>query len=508
MTLAARISADAWFTSRRFAVICLLLAVVGGACSVLGRSLQADDDNLWLLMATQKLTEREKVTVLENQVIERLKVEGAAPEAVLRFEQRRDYADNYIGAVAIWRAFGSFISTADASAPAFALRLFAMLLAGTVLCWALVAGIVARIEDRSLALGLAFGLAIAAIWVAALTTQPHQFLGLTKNVLLVLPKSIEYLVKPPDAFTVFGFTGRNMLTVLVLGVVFLRWDGRDRSAAWLYMFSFLLHASFALLLLPFLLFADLLLKPRRLADPLYLAPLAVGVVYALSVETLWRTTLDIRTLIIAVVAIVAVGLVAFFAILRVRRAGIAPEALLPRPLARGLLWLRSRDPVVAEAVVIAGAWLASVPVIILICQVVDRVSVDYFWGQIPSRSLGAFQPVFICAGTVWLVRRYGFDLFRALTLIACVIAAAGAGYGTFDKQIRAVERLTTQLRSVDRFVETGGRETGPGIHNFQPLSGQVLVLENVIYYALVRTIASGTDRLTPALAVAFRRTPP
>src|ERR1700674_2855398 len=94
---------------RRLVIALAMTAAISASLVVIGRSLIADDDNLWLAMATWKLTARAEASALEDRVIARLREQTADSESVLRFQQRREYVNNYIGAIALWRTAASFV---------------------------------------------------------------------------------------------------------------------------------------------------------------------------------------------------------------------------------------------------------------------------------------------------------------------------------------------------------------------------------------------------------------
>jgi hypothetical protein len=494
---------------RRLLIALIFLVAVGAAMAVLPRVLVVNDDNLWLAMATWKITAHAEADALENKVIDAMRERGENKETVLRFEQRRDYTNNYIGALALWRTLGAIVPAASDKGEEFAvaLRLSAMFAGGILFIWLVFVVIVSRIKDATLITGLAFGLAACAIWAATFPSQGCCSLGLENSVFAVVPNIVHYLIKPPDPLTIFGFTGRNLWSVIFLAVVALRWAGKPVASAFLYACSFSLHSSMATLMLPFLLAADLLGQPRILLRPAYVTPLALGLIYGEANETLWLMLgqklfiVVISIILIAAAAAILIWIMARYMGEAIVRPGqnVSLVALATRMLDR----LAAMNPVKRDLVLLSGIWLATLVPAITTGILADPIAAKYFWFQIHSRSLGAFQPVLICGLATLLIRRYSVGRVGSLMLVCVVVAVVGAAFKANDKRSHPVATLTVGIESINRFVASGGIEFGGAVQKPQRNDQTKFLFEKVIYYGLERSLATGQDRLTPALAAAF-----
>jgi hypothetical protein len=494
----------------RLLIALIFLVGVSAAMSVLPRGLIVSDDNLWLAMATWKITAHADADALEKKVISVLSERGESKESVLRFEQRRQYMTNYIGALALWRAAGALVPATSEKGEAFAVsvRLTAMFAGGILFIWLVFVIVASRIRDGTLITGVAFGVAISGLWAATVPDQGCCFMGLDRSVFYVVPNIVYYLIKPPDPLTIFGFTGRNLWIVMFLAVVTMRWAGKPVASAFLYACSFLLHSSMATLMLPFLLLADLLGQPRILLRPAYVAPLALSLVYGISNETLWLTTLGQKTFIVLLSIALIMTAAAILIWLMARRMAEAIVWLernvpLVTLVTRMLERLAEMNPVQRDLVLFTGIWLATLVPAIVMGNLADPISAKYFWFQIHSRSLGAFQPVLICGLITLLIRRYPLDRLGSLMFVCVTVAVVGGGIKANLKKSNPVATSMVSIEAINRFIASGGTEFSDAVPAPSPRNDNKFQFEKVIYYSLERTLATGQDRLTPALAAVF-----
>ena len=501
-------SIDAISLYRRLFIALAIAAAISASLVVVGRSLIADDDNLWLAMATLKLTARAEATALEDRVIATLREQKADPESVLRFQQRREYINNYIGAIALWRVAASLVpspATAD-EAQTLAIRLLVMFGIGTACAWLLLALVLGRVGDTAVVAGVALGLSVIALWAATFAFRPNPMLGLLKSLWLLLPSILGYLIKPPDGFSVFGFTGRNLFAIVFLAVIVLRWAGKFGSAAVIFACSFALHASLALLMFPFIVLADMLSRPSLLRTPSYAVPLALGLCYGLAMESLWQTTLDTKTVVVIALATTILG----GASAALMNAGVRASIrnLLPSVPVSLYHRVAALKPVSRDMVVFACVWGVTLVPVIMILQFADPFSVTYFWSQIHARALGVLQPIFACGAAILLVRRFSPGPVAMLLLASMATAAIGAAITIHSGKDSALRRLTHEIEAIKRFIASGGTElTGmPQANPTRVPAYVVLVRENVLYFGIERTLATKEDRFTPVLAVAIRGT--
>jgi hypothetical protein len=166
------------------------------------------------------------------------------------------------------------------------------------------------------------------------------------------------------------------------------------------------------------------------------------------------------------------------------------------------------DPVKRDLVLFAGLWLATLIPAIVAGFMADPVAAKYFWFQIHARSLGAFQAVFICGIATLLVRRYSVDRVAGLMLVCVTVAVVGAAIKGNDRRAHPIETLAVAIESINRFVASGGTEFSAAVPAPSQRADNKFQFEKVIYYSLERSLATGPDRLTPALAAVFNAEKP
>ena len=460
-------------------IIALLAVLIGLGAALLGeaRWLVADDDNLWLA-ALVRADSPAPLRHLEDQMIDGLHAQGVSANDILRFENRRDYGGNYIGAIQLWRFASSWFAAsanlADASADALAKRMVIMFTFGIGMIWLLFGLVLARLGDASLQRAALVGLAFIALWFALVPIEFSQKLGLDKSIAHVLPDALFTLLRPHDGLSLFGFTGRNLFTVLFLAAMLSRWSGRDRNAALLLLIATLMHGSYGSMMLAFVLLCDLLNRPSNLRDPVYGALLAVMALYSFGSETLWRTTLRLDSTAWIGVVLVAIGVAILLLRLRSKQAGAN------RPM--------------RDVAVLAGLWLATLPIAVVMCHVADPTSVEYFWSQLHARTLGVLQPVFAVALGLWLMHDEGFSRGLKALLISLAIALPIDGLRGLMSSNGAVPRLTASYSNLQQRLSD--------LPQPPPLAAINSQREELTYFAIERALSGYPsalvhERLTP-----------
>ena len=195
-------------------IIALLAMSIGLGAALLGLSrwLATDDDNLWLA-AVVRADSPVPLRHLEDQIIGGLHAQGVSAEDILRFEYRRDYGSNYMGAVQLWRfasnRFAASANLADASAAALAKRMAIMFTFGIVVVWLLFGLVLAGLGNAALRRAVLAGLAVIALWFVLVPIEFSQTLGLDKSIAHVLPETLFTLLRPHDGLSLFGFTAET-----------------------------------------------------------------------------------------------------------------------------------------------------------------------------------------------------------------------------------------------------------------------------------------------------------
>ena len=147
-----------------------------------------------------------------------------------------------------------------------------------------------------------------------------------------------------------------------------------------------------------------------------------------------------------------------------------------------------------DVAVLAGLWLATLPIAIVMCHVADPTSVKYFWSQLHARTLGVLQPVFAVALGVWLIRDEGFSRGLRALLITLAIALPIGGVRGLMSSDGLVPRLTASYSNLQQRLSDLPQQ--------RPLAAIKIQREELIYFAIERALsgypsAIAPERLTP-----------
>jgi hypothetical protein len=231
----------------------------------------------------------------------------------------------------------------------------------------------------------------------------------------------------------------------------------------------LMHGSYGSMMLPFVLLCDFLNRRSNLRDPVYGALLAVIAIYSFGSETLWQTTLRLDSTVWIGVVLATVGAVILLLRLRSQQAGAN------RPM--------------RDVTVIAGLWLATLPIAIVMCHVADPASVKYFWSQVHARMLGVLQPVFAVALGVWLMRDAGFSRGLKALLVTLAIALPIGGVRGLMSSDGVVPRLTASYSNLQQRLCDLSQQ--------RPLAAIKSQREELIYFAIERALSGQPSALVP-----------
>ena len=102
-----------------------------------------------------------------------------------------------------------------------------------------------------------------------------------------------------------------------------------------------------------------------------------------------------------------------------------------------------------------------------------------------------------------LVRRYSVDRVGGWMLVCVAVAVVGAAIKANERRSNPIATITVGIESINQFVASGGTEFGGAVQKPQRNDHTKFLFEKVIYYGLERSLATGQDRLTPALAASF-----
>jgi len=486
-TLIAEPPKDAARSQLSKAVALLWMGVVvfltlSGAWGIMGRALLADDDNLWLSYSVDKLQARELGNRLENEVIEFARSEGATKQALARLEMRRDYDTNYGLALLAWSVVDRLVlSNVQDLNLRTALRLGVALVPIVLLPWLVVFWLLSRMRSRSLWLAILVVFSWLSIVAFSRTSYGNFITFGDHNLLWSIKNLLLFTVAPAPAFSLFGFTPRNLIAVLVLAAALSRWQGLDRACYALLALGVGVHTSLGFMTLCCFVASDSLFARHRLRDPVCLSILAAALAYSLWNERMLAivSAISWRTPALAMLAL------AVTAALGMRLLKSGDPATVLAPLDRVSAWAsaNSAQPRVKQDVVLLAAAIGLFVIVGYVASfLASPFSVRYFWGQLPTRLYGAVGPAAIIGAVVLLQDRFNdHRQFEAVvaTVVAVAVALAALSIGQYQQPADTVRR---QLAEYEAALTRGGR-----------LTSKQAIDERLIYYELGRSIRDGSD---------------
>jgi hypothetical protein len=467
---------------------------------MLSRGLLADDDNLWLLYLTEKITKPHAAAAMEKAVIDLAETLGSSPSDIIRLVQREAYGANYWMIIIAWSKALPVLRPEGANLETMAnlaSNMLAVIVATLFVFWILVLGVVASAGRR-----IASAVLLVLLLTLALQLLPWKPGSGPTFVLLQMESwqakvvnLARFLIDPGPGFSVFGFTPRNLVAAILIAVFALRWSGRVVQSYVLLVLTGPIHASLSVLCLAMLLAIDLTTGRSRLRSVTVLMASAAIVVHWLFVETLWRHIGPTGLIILPTAAAVLATLAWYWV-----RAEL-PFHKVPflEALVRAILFFERQRSLPMEArdlIAFTLIMLISLPLVLMMSFRVEEHQFIYFWGQVHGRMLGVFCPSILCAAVLWTTR-FETPARSALPISVCLALVCLIGV------IKAAS-----LEKRPSFVFREGLQKVEGILDgqVQRKSGPVLD-EAVIYLALYRALRTGEDPL-PSIRRSARARPP
>lgn len=459
-------------------LIALLLAmlVIVGVMGQAVRVLKADDDNLWLSFAVDKVFAHQKALDIENDVIEAAKKDGAPADRIYRLEMRRDYDVNYRAVITAWALLDRLLlEKVTEPVQRMALRLTTALWPLVALPWLAFAWLLTCRSCREVQIGALGVLAWFAL-VSMIDGARGSFIPFGKSI---SPKTLTDIVTfaiNPVSFSIFGFTPRNMLTVLVAATMLARWSGMNRTGYVLLLLGTVVHTSLGLLVLALFVVADLLLHRTRLRDPIVLCVVGLALIYGLASERMLSIALSpIFAMVGAMTVFLLVPVAVWWVFAR------EPERRLPvlQPL---MQWLSARSDrthslVRADVEFVAAVLVLALIIGAIVSQFAPARAVMYFWGQLPTRIYGAIGPGALIGAVALLLVGRRRETVKTVVLTLTVITTV-VGVLFIGRQQPHAKVLARQLTAHEQTL-AGGRHKRWND-------------ESLIYYEQGRAFMTGT----------------
>lgn len=490
-----------------FSTLAALAIVLAGQLSTLQRSLDLNDDNLYLLTTALRIDAPEAVERQDARVLEGYARTQAEENLVYRWHARADYSWNYALLTASLWAVEHLLGPPPAddpdAVPGYVAR---WAFAGYALAAAVVAvlSVAALASLRSVLVLAAFAIAMGslaliesslfeALWSRA-AGEPFRH-GEVTLVAAEAPlrETLRFLLSPGYGYTPLGFLGRCHFALGLVVAFALRWHARLGPAYAALLALAFVHQSMMGLLLGTLVLVDLAIRPRALLRRSVWPVVAVaGVVYLLResiFEVLASPVVAGLVLALAVVAWLLLGRrPREETVARLRRA--VERWLAPR---RGFLARSDRTAsAVLDLGVLLSALLVTLPLGVLVNAILPERETMYFWSQVHGRLLGALRPsvafglALVGLALAWRAagRHARVALGHTLRTVAVVVCAACAWDAA--RSPGALARMRAFASELDRGLATP----------IQQIDGPD---EARVYYAVGKTVLTGTDFVGPLL---------
>ncbi|MCR6629435.1 MAG: hypothetical protein NVV74_04900 [Magnetospirillum sp.] len=464
--------------------LALVLVCALGLYAQMTRSLIADDDNLWLLFASEKIYDQQLGLALENKVIALAREVGVDDKYIFRVDLRKNYGSNYRLPMLALGVINSLIDINN-DITKYSIRLVFGISVIVVMPWIIFAYIYRHVNSL---------LKIATLFILQWFAL-SAFIDATPSVLVVFPGGLSsiglgilnllsFILNPGPAFSIFGVTPRNMLTVCITACLLARWSGCWRLSYLLLTIGIGLHTSLGIMVMLCIVAGDLIACRQRYRDPCILFCVAAGAVYGAWNERMFQMVAPGLGFLVALGATSAL----LFGVWWVRAANPAKlvPALQPAMATLDRMSAHPHSRVIQDLYVL-GAALAFCTVTGAIGSLVaSHDSIFYFWGQLPTRLYGAVGPAFLI-GVAYLV----FDQLERPTVVLLhtffLVLVIASGLVFLHQKETPFHKVRAQMRAYERDLSAAAS-----------LKSHPAIDERIIYYELNRAL----DRRDRILAAA------
>jgi hypothetical protein len=288
-------------------------------------------------------------------------------------------------------------------------------------------------------------------------------------------------IDPGESTFLFGAAPRCAFSLLLLAVFLFRWQQRAAFGYWLFLPMTLIHQSQTGLFLAIVLALDTVQRPRAITRPAILLP--IGMTIAAFV---WRERVfwivGLNGLGLAIVGLAAAP-AALFAI---RRWWPDRYEWFVGRVSQTLSRLHALSLPMADAILLAIGWFGLLLFTAIGNHFVAPEQSAFFWNHIAGRVLGTIRTEIVVAiiyaalgaiGRTPAARRLILPGITVMTLLIMPPAYVAWPPTTF---VGVVVRNTTEMLELERQLT-------------QPLTKITAEQEAVFYYALAKSVATGSD---------------
>jgi hypothetical protein len=315
---------------------------------------------------------------------------------------------------------------------------------------------------------------------------PSQYFGLldSPDIFRFIKRLIHFTIDPGAAFSPYGFTPRNNLSILVLAVFILRWSGKHKLVYLCILPLYFIHSTMTLLLIIHIVALDIFKQRSILRDTKVLLCLFSGMAYGLWRESLWPTVAGslFTQLILLCMLLLFLALV-FLPDIPAVIHKISPG--LSRRIITIHTRLRTLSAPVSDLVLLLFIWLITIPLAWLVSSHMTDMQNFYFWHQVHGRAIGLFQPV-ICVTLAYAFLTSIAEKYFSRTLgILLAIWIAVFSWQLY-KQPSPLASLRKELHQLEDILS--------GKNNTLPFRERYVLNEHLVYYTLGQMLTLHNDR--------------
>ncbi len=490
------------------ALLTAAVAAISSHASMQMRGVYATEDNLLFYMNALNFSQAKELRQFNDQAINYYRGrKGVNEHAIYRLEFRSNNLNEFRAQGAAFHAVAKiFAVSPNLLVQTYPIYLAQTLVSGFFLSFLAVLALVTTVLAVQRRNDLAWGFA-AAVVIAGLAGLPpapyHAFATILvhNTTAETVQHAAELLLRPGEQFSALSFTPRSNLALFLIAVFALRWSGGVTASYVLVGLSSLIHLSSSGLILVMLLLMDSVLRPAIFRRPAFLVVVTVSLAAFFTQENMWGL-LGANPSTFAMGAGIAVAVIAATAVLLVLRPALRVKAM--RPFAP-ILTLRERilglGTVASDLILVAAGWTVTVILIHALktgTGLFGPLDFYQFWGRVHGRLMMLLWPVVA---------------FGCFSLIAARLAAFGSRGGRRAVMAAAAGlvvagALSVSLQGIQTFKPAQLMQRLATGYNYAELRlsrGPLTVIramtrdEMVLYYAMVRSLDTGVDVVSPIL---------
>jgi hypothetical protein len=412
---------DASAGTKPWAAALIVVGVLASVQHVAAYS-RLDDDLLYLYTASFEITDHDTLEREYDATIASVERRGAREKTLARYRFRRDYAHNYMASSVAIAAVRNILAGHRASARNardYARQVFveAQLGLGVVKACCLLALALAALYSPRRDIPWIATVALILIVFAGPLPDSHWRVVRDDGLLgaLRMPlRALRFLIEPGHEFGPLHQTPRSLATLLLFGIMMLRWSQRRAAGYWLCVFAATIHATYGALMLVMFVGLDVVLSPGSLVRRPVLVPVLVCAAWSLVFGTSFEEFGSYAWVVVPVLGAVA-----------------AATFLVSHPGARllqRLPWirrLRAAPQVQAETLMLAVAVVLVLVLASIMVLATSGLTRTYIAQELSGRPLALIRvPLLmgLIAVTVTRLPETAVRILRGLTLPLAIVA--------------------------------------------------------------------------------------